>query len=264
MAQLVVHAGFHKTGTKSVQACLAANAPLLAPQVRIYLKDDILPLTKAARAYSVQRTAPALAAVSRAAENFCSHIAAQGSQNVVVSCEDLAGVMPGRRGVESYAAVPMIMDVIAQAVRKHLGSTLDLTLVFTLRDPDSWLASLWWQHLRSTRYTLDARSHARQMQEAADFEAIMAMTRKTVPEVQVVAAPLEEYRDLPHGPATVLLDILEIPAEIQRDMERGAIENSRPAGKLEPVFLALNQSDLPNAVVTETKKRLMRAARRLR
>ena len=47
MTLVVIHAGFHKTGTTSVQTALTENAERLAPHLRVLLKPDFKPLTDA-------------------------------------------------------------------------------------------------------------------------------------------------------------------------------------------------------------------------
>ena len=67
MTLVVIHAGFHKTGTTSVQTALTENAERLAPHLRVLLKPDFKPLTDAARACSVAPGDQSVAAVGRRA-----------------------------------------------------------------------------------------------------------------------------------------------------------------------------------------------------
>jgi hypothetical protein len=64
MTRIVIHAGFHKTGTTSVQTMLDANRRILGRRLRIYLKSDFGSLTKAARAFSTDQTPAMLAKVA--------------------------------------------------------------------------------------------------------------------------------------------------------------------------------------------------------
>ena len=58
--KIVIHAGFHKTGTSSVQAVLRANRKALMPSVAIRLKGQMQELMHATRGYSTYGTENAL------------------------------------------------------------------------------------------------------------------------------------------------------------------------------------------------------------
>ena len=53
--RLVLHAGFHKTGTTSLQQTLRKNKRLLSRHWRVFTRLGQEPLCEAARAYSVRR-----------------------------------------------------------------------------------------------------------------------------------------------------------------------------------------------------------------
>ena len=54
--RIIIHAGFHKTGTTTVQKTLRANREDLRPHCRIILRPGMVALCEAARAYSVSRS----------------------------------------------------------------------------------------------------------------------------------------------------------------------------------------------------------------
>ncbi len=53
MRRIVIHAGFHKTGTTTVQQTLKAHATVLAPHLQVVLREDMEAVCEAARAYSL-------------------------------------------------------------------------------------------------------------------------------------------------------------------------------------------------------------------
>lgn len=63
--KIVVHAGFHKTGTSTVQAVLRANRKALMPALAIRLKGQMQELMSATRGYFTYGTPDALDKVSR-------------------------------------------------------------------------------------------------------------------------------------------------------------------------------------------------------
>jgi hypothetical protein len=60
--QMIIHAGFHKTGTSTVQSVLKAQHRRLSPHVNVIIKTDIPALCQAALAYSDEPTTSHLAA----------------------------------------------------------------------------------------------------------------------------------------------------------------------------------------------------------
>ena len=59
--RIVVHAGFHKTGTSTVQALLRDNREALKPYLRSMLKGGMTELLSAARGFSTWRDPVTLA-----------------------------------------------------------------------------------------------------------------------------------------------------------------------------------------------------------
>ena len=55
MVRMVVHAGFHKTGTSTLQKTLRQNKKLLQPYARIVLKPVVASLCDATRLWSRRR-----------------------------------------------------------------------------------------------------------------------------------------------------------------------------------------------------------------
>ncbi|MFZ7092335.1 hypothetical protein [Primorskyibacter sp. 2E233] len=256
--KFIIHAGFHKTGTTSAQMALRQNA-FVDQAVRLVLRDDILPLTKSAQRYSRTGREAHLHEFDKQARAVMAEFVGE-PRPVLITAEDLAGWMPGRAGVRSYDACPPLMQTFYRAARAQLGDKLDLTFYFSTRDTEGWIKSTYWQHLRSTRIETSFDEYRESMGEAADLEGVVRQVRSALPHTRVISQPLEALRNAPHGPATAFYDLLELP-EAQRGA-RPDIENARIDLGLEPVFLALNRSGLPDDCVHQTKQRLLRVARR--
>jgi hypothetical protein len=97
MRRFVVHAGFHKTGTTTVQDTLRANASLLTTHLRVLLRPDMLALCEAARAFSASRGDPEMARFRHAAAELVEGWDRNDPRPILLASEDLAGHMPGRR-----------------------------------------------------------------------------------------------------------------------------------------------------------------------
>ncbi|KMK68762.1 hypothetical protein [Puniceibacterium sp. IMCC21224] len=260
MTRLVIHAGFHKTGTTSVQSMIAANRDTLAPLTRCYLRDDFANLTEAARRFSISPDATALENVLDAATEFFDNLDPQDPRAILMSSEDLSGHLPGRHGLDRYDAAALILSQVAEAAHTRFGATLDLTFHFSTRSADAWLRSTWWQNLRSTRMTRDLDDYARTIAAAADHSAILQDVASAVAPDAVTCQPLEETGALPQGPLTPLLDLLGIDAATRATLTVLPPNNVQPDIGLDQVFLALNRSGLRHKQVKEAKRSLRRMA----
>lgn len=261
--RLVVHAGFHKTGTSSVQALLHHNRTRLEPHLRIALKPDFEALTRAARHFSVAPDAVRLADVGAEAAHFFETLDSDDPRPVLMSSEDLSGHMPGRRGLESYDAVDLILPQIADAAFARFGETLDLVFYFSTRAARDWLRSAWWQSLRGTRLVLDCDAYSAQFAAAAAFDTVLAAVADSVAPARIATCALEDSSERPQGPLTPLLDLVDMPQDPRATLDMLPPVNTQPDLGLQPVMLALNRSGLKDRQVRELKRILRQMANRL-
>lgn len=238
--RILIHAGFHKTGTTTVQKTLRANRKVLHP-CRIVLRPDMVALCEAARAYSISRSQTDLALIQYEAASLAGGWGL-GSTDVILSSEDLSGHMPGRRGLTTYNATPRIMRALTQAIAAALPDS-EQTLYFTTRAADPWLRSCYVQHLRATRITLGPEDYAVRMAASADLDGIVAQVAGAVPDIRVIAQPLEGCTT-PLGPLGALLNVLGIAPDTVAPRPP---ENTSPPKGLTDAMLALNRSDLSDA-----------------
>ncbi|WP_375688445.1 hypothetical protein [Pseudooceanicola sp. LIPI14-2-Ac024] len=257
---LVVHAGFHKTGTSSLQQTLAANRARLSPVARILLKPDMPGLTEAARAYSASADpvdwAFYLAEAARVFEALGGD-----DRTVLVSSEDLAGHMPFRHGATGYDAAPRLMAGLCEAAAAAIRRPHRIDILFTTRAPGPWVASCHAQHLRATRITDDATAYAARALPHADLAAEVARIAATVP-ATVHQAALEDIADGPLGPLDALLDLADIAPALRAALRPQPRANTALPPDTLDALLALNRSDRPWPAVREAKARLIRQARK--
>ncbi|MBS0125820.1 hypothetical protein [Thetidibacter halocola] len=260
MTRIVVHAGFHKTGTSSVQTMIDRNRVVLAPVLRAFLKPDFTPLTEAARGFSAAPHKVPPAAVGIAARAFFATLDPADPRPVLMSSEDLSGHMPGRRGIDRYGAAPTVMRQIADAARGHFGETAEVTFHFSTRGAEAWLRSVWWQNLRVTRLTDDLPGFTRAHAGAADLEGIVAEVATAVAPARAVSVRLEDIVPCPRGPLEPLLDLLDLPASVRDALTVVGPVNAQPDVDLGPVLLALNRSGFDDAHLSRAKTHLRRLA----
>lgn len=261
--QIVIHAGFHKTGTTSVQTMLRENAEVLQPHLRCFLKDDFEDLTSKARSFSVNPNQETLSDVAEAAQAFFATIDAEDARPILMSSEDLSGHMPGRHGLECYDSSGLVMKCISEAIADQFGDDIDLTFYFSTRQREPWLRSTWWQNLRSTRLCLDFPDYAAQFEDARGLDDILAEVADDVAPAKVASEALEIATDRPLGPLAPLLDQLDVPRLDRAALTTLPPENVQPDIGIDAVFLALNRSQLLDSDVKEAKRSLRRMARRV-
>ena len=98
--RILLHGGLHKTGSSSVQAALRAHAPHLAPDWQILLAEGraARKMQEAARLMSRGPDLARRRLFRRLFSLWLAEIDLSEGQGLVVSCEDLAGHMPGHPG----------------------------------------------------------------------------------------------------------------------------------------------------------------------
>lgn len=260
--KIVIHAGFHKTGTSSVQAMLRENASLLASQVHVLLKEDFEDLTTKARSFSIDPREETLAKVAKAAATFFAKLDKDDPRPILMASEDLSGHMPGRHGLESYDSAGLIMKCISVSAYACFGEDADVTFYFSTRNRDTWLRSTWWQNLRSTRLTLDLEAYTQRFATADTLEDVLKDITVDVAPAKVTSRALEDFGSGPLGPLDPVLDMLDLP-----DIDRSTLtalppENVQPDVGIDAVFLALNRSKLADKDVQDAKRTIRKMTRR--
>ncbi|MEM1159555.1 MAG: hypothetical protein AAGJ28_01355 [Pseudomonadota bacterium] len=137
---LHIHVGPHKTGSTAIQRDLRSAQSQIAQATGLTpLRDDsIWELARALNAKN--RDAGAIEAQTQAVVKACNPL----SGDVLVSCEDLAGHLPGRSGVRHcYPGLWGSLNHLRKAFPKD-----DVRFYFFLRSPDAWLHSAYVQNLK--------------------------------------------------------------------------------------------------------------------
>ncbi|WP_010142034.1 hypothetical protein [Oceanicola sp. S124] len=258
---MILHAGFHKTGTSSVQQMLNAARDSLAPALRILLKADMPALSRASRDHADAPSPDSLAQVARHARALFRRLDPADPRPVVLSCEDLSGLIPGRNHRRGYPEAAALMTAMAHGLVEAWAALPPLTLYFSTRAATPWIRSCHDHHLRVTRFTEDFAPYAQAQAPHADLAAIAAQIADALPEARLVTHALEDCAALPHGPLSPLLDLAGVPQAL-----RDTIPLLPPANTGLPALsadlLALNRSALDREALKAAKKALIRKARR--
>lgn len=245
MVRMVIHAGFHKTGTSTVQRMLKQNRRLINQEARVFDHTHMPAVCESARAYSVSRDLLDLLSFTYELGEFLTGLKRKLDRNICLSSENLIGNMPGRKGLRNYDAAPILMKAFAHTAGRILPRPPEMVFYFSTRDAQPWLKSCHSQHLRAVRMTLSAEEYADTFAESAQLERIIDMVRLAVEPHHVAIASLEDTGTLPLGPATPILDLLEISQELREQMTPAPVTNQALPDELCEEFLRINRSDMP-------------------
>ncbi|KAE9628994.1 hypothetical protein [Parasedimentitalea maritima] len=242
--RLILYAGFHKTGTSSVQRALSQNNALLDPFVRVLMKQDMTALCEAARAWSISRDTLDHGLLQYECAELISSLDPDDPRPVLLASEDLAGHMPGRLGLETYDAVPALMGTIRQTATL-VRTDIDMSFYFSTRAKDAWLRSCYAQHLRASDLTADEGDYVKNHQTSADFAPILEKVRDVVAPHSVTSVSLEASRQTDNGPLGPILDLLGVPQSLRHKLTPVPAINTRLPKALQQKLLEINRSPLP-------------------
>ena len=263
--RLIFHAGFHKTGTSSVQQALALNRAALSPHLRILLKPDMPALTEAARTASRIENdgadAPAWALLTYEAAHVLSALDADDPRPVVLSSEDLSGHMPFRQGRPDYGAAPRLMAALKDVAQRAVPGAV-VEFLFTTRAAAPWVASCHAQHLRATRMTDDLDTFAARALPHADLTAMIDRIAAAVAPSPVHRAALEDTGPRRLGPVEALFDHIALPARTRAALTPPERANRALPAETQVELLALNRASTDWTATHDAKRAVIRAARR--
>lgn len=258
MPRILLHPGFHKTGTSSLQRGAADLQHALRPHLRLIFTQDLIDATRMAKRFSAYGDH---ADLNRFADTFTAairRIDASDPRALMITSEDLCGYIPGNHGVTTYAAAAPLMNVATAVLAAHFGPDAPIGVLFTTRAPRDWQRSVWWQNLRALRLTEDFETYRSHLSGAADLATIVDSVEARIRHrATVLDAPIEETGADPLGPLGLALDHLEVPRD---GLPPLPAHNVQPDGAAEEL-LALNRSALSDTDLAEAKRAVLKRYR---
>ena len=253
--KIVVHAGFHKTGTSTVQAVLRANRKALMPVLVIRLKGQMKELMSATRGYSTYGTADALEKVSRRFDALLDDLPGMPRRTLLLSAEELSGHMPGRGPLADYSAAPVLMYQFWQNAQAKFPQT-PIVFCFATREADTWQRSAWAEHVKSSGMTLDFAEYAVRYPQACDLAATVGEVRRRVP-APVHSYALEDCANLPLGPAGPVLDLCDVPEDTRSALIPQPPQNTRLGEEMLAALLEINRAHKDTEMRNAAKAELL-------
>lgn len=233
----VIHAGFHKTGTSTIEHFLLRNANVLRPHLEVIATPQLGEVVALAKRYSA---APKPARLSAFAAAFAQAMPPQ-DRPTLVSCVDLCGGMPGDPGVQDYRAAPALVGAMRAAGPARFA--------FGVRPGAAWLRSLWMQNLKVHRLTDDLEAFAARFAAVSDLD-VQTAALEDASGGSVLRLPLEMGATHPLGLAGPLLELFGLP-DISLLPQKPLKVGLRP--DMAALLLKMNRSDLSDADLRRTK-----------
>ncbi len=262
MTRVIAHAGFHKTGTTSLQAFLERNAGALAPHIAIYQKQALKRARHPGRLYGQFPVVWRRWLFRYAFREFLATVA--DAPTIVISRENFCGMMLGLRGNRprhyAHTAVPLAREIIRE-LRRRFGPEVKIEFLYTTRDGESFLKSVWGHALRTTRLRQDYPAFRAGFGPLPDLDAEARAIAEAIAPVPVHIAPLETYGPNPFGPARALLDLLDLPKELEASLKPATRNNPGQSDALSQTFLELNRGALRGRALYAVKEELAMAER---
>lgn len=259
MSHVIVHAGFHKTGTTSLQQCLRAYHKQLSPHVGLYYGAKLGPVQHRGRHYGYEPTEEMLGRFRRGLRRFLKSVPDQ--PQIVLSREAFCGALLGETRTDgtritSYArtSVPLAKALV-KGIRERFGQDVQMTFLFTTRENDSMIASAHRHLLRLRRMTDDLETFGASLEIDKDTE--LAALRDALEEIPLVEAPLTEYGPKPAGPAAAVLDLLDLPEDLRASIIWEKRNRPGQSAGLSEDLLRLNRSITDDAELERTKQALL-------
>ena len=133
---------------------------------------------------------------------------------LLISSEDLSGLIPGKHDVTAYDASPDLMEIAVSVVRERFGQATEVDIWYTTRAPEAWQRSVYYQVLRGIRMTDDFETYSAATARAARLDDIVAQTAQRLDGIaRVGAGRLEDSTGTPLGPLGALLDRFGMSAD---------------------------------------------------
>lgn len=259
MRQILLHPGFHKTGTSSMQHYLWLNREALSPFFDLRLMRHFKPVVRLAGTYARSKNPLHLLDMVGLLDAAFTEFPVRDDRDLLISAEGLSGHLPGTPNVKDYSAVPVLMTYLVGYLAERFPDA-QVKVLFTTRNAYDWHFSAYRHHLRGQRLKMDFAEFEETYRQAADMEKVISEVAKVLAPLPVLFMPMSDALRHPQGPGAALVEQMTVPAEVRANLTMVGKGNEGPDDALWGQFLKLNRSGLTDAAITEQKNALAQAA----
>lgn len=256
--KIILHAGFHKTGTSTVQAVLRKNRKAMKKYVAVRLPGQMKDLLHATRGYSTWRDPVTLTKAQLEFEKMLAELPGMPRRTLVISAEELSGHLPGRGHLADYSAAPILAYMMWQTAHEAFPEA-GFAVYLSTRAPEAWLPSAYWEHVRTSPMTMELSEFVDRYAAAADLRGMVADVASRIP-CPVYSNALEDCAGLPLGPADPLLDLADIPDDLRSTLEPVPHGNVRLPDDVLNALLAANRRYHDRAARSIAKRAILKEA----
>jgi hypothetical protein len=184
------------------------------------------------------------------------------TDTIILSREQFTGSLPGystvfRRRVTDFraAAAPLAREMVT-LLRRRFGQGTQIEILFSLREGESWIKSVYGHILRSRKLTEDFA----QFRES--FPAIIDLAQQAREIGDASGADKLHFSTLEAtgahrlGPASALIELLSLDEPVRDALPSAPIKNAGISAKMQEELLELNRSNLGKAALIAAKKPL--------
>lgn len=250
--RLVVHPGFRKAGSTSIQALMKVNRERLAPHLRVHPRDALTePWRKLAMKYCAGDRPKALDEIRACAARLREEIDLSGPP-VAISDENLIGSRVYNRAGETLTDWAVrILPILEEAF-----AGVPMAFVFYTREREAWLKSAWNQEVRLQFQTKAYPRWRAAVPEAFTWDAAEAAIRGALSS-PVTFLRLEDEAAAGVTGAT-LLRTAGVPEAVIAGLKDPGAQNASLPGGLQKFILQINRSKLDKKMQRKVRDMAMR------
>ncbi|MEL6574095.1 MAG: hypothetical protein AAFQ64_20810 [Pseudomonadota bacterium] len=260
MRHILLHPGFHRTGTSSIQHFLWMNRQVLAPHVTIRLTRHFKPLAQKCHRYAQNQNPLDLTELLDALDQGFAENPVPTDRDLLVSSESFCGDIPGHQSISDYSAAPALITYIASYLAERFPDAA-VRILLTTREAQPWLTSTYRHVLRRNRITLTEAEFAAQYTAAGDLGAVVRDIAAAIVPLETLYLPLELAQTADLGPGAAVLEQLPMPDHIWENLKPVGIGAAGAAPHVWGQFLAMNRSDQSDDEVSAQKEQMAEAAK---
>lgn len=260
MQQILLHPGFHRTGTSSMQHFLWLNREVLAPHLTIRLTRHFKEVARQCVRFSHTQNPLDLTDLFTALDLAFVAEPVPTDRNLLISSESFCGDIPGHGDARDYSAAPALLAYIAGYLQERFPDA-QVRVILTTRDAKDWLSSTYRHVLRRSRVRLTEDEFSAAYADVANFEQIMAEIAEAVAPCETLYLPLEHSLHNSNGPGAALLDQLPLPDDLRANLQPVGIGAKGAPPQLWGQFLLMNRSDQSDDQIIAQKEQMAEAAK---